>query len=290
MPTEVADFIAGLDQSRPQGSETVSESDDHHRLLKKCLTQTLLGDGVSDHYDIALTVGPRYLNDLPNTYTPDNWVTLDTDQSITGAKTFEAAIQADLGINNVNGDNLISEAADVTAISNYADDTVVLGTDADTLTVAWNAGVDTATVLNTANFVTQVIDVIYPVGSVIYSTDVTNPGVRFTGTTWVAKAAGKFIAGVGSFTDANGDLVNFAAGDIPQGTYNHTLTVAELPAHHHTAYRASNNEDAGSRHTMSTNNDNPEENDNIRTADTGSDTPHNNTPPGEAMYIWERTA
>ena len=64
MPTEQTEFIAGLDQSRPQGSESLSEADDHLRLIKKSITATFVGsDG--DHFDGPVSVGPDELNAIP---------------------------------------------------------------------------------------------------------------------------------------------------------------------------------------------------------------------------------
>jgi hypothetical protein len=285
MPTEISDYISGLDQSRPQGSESLGEADDHLRLTKKCITQTFLGDGDSDLWDTALNIGPRYLNDLLNTYTPDNWVTLDTEQTIDGAKTFTALVQADMGIANADGNNLISEAADVTAISNYADTTVVLCADQDGLSQAWDTGNVTATVLNTANVMGHMLDMLYPVGAVYHSTTPTDPGTHLGGT-WARVGEGRFIASVGNHTDANGDVVNFAAGDIVEGTYNHTLTEAQMPSHRHDL--TVNNSSSGGTHQITRSGGGTTWND--PTEFTGGDAEHNNTPPGYALYVWERTA
>ena len=285
MPTEVADYIGQLDQSRPQGSESVGESDDHDRLIKKTITQTFLGDGDTDLWDTALNVGPRYLNDLLNTYTPENWVTLDTGQTITGAKTFTAAIQADLGLNNNDGANLISEAADVTAISNFADTTQILGTDDAAITATWDDGNASAKVLNEANFMRLVLDTIYPVGSVYHSAVPTDPGTHLGGT-WTRVAEGRFVAGVGSHTDANEDVFNVVAGDVVEGTYKHTLTEAEMPTHTH-GINTHISSSGGLLEITQTGSSNDQVK---QTTSTGGSGAHNNIPPGYGLYVWERTA
>lgn len=43
-----------------------------------------------------------------------------------------------------------------------------------------------------------VFNALYPVGSVIFTTDNTNPGTRYGGTTWAAFGAGRAIVGVGN--------------------------------------------------------------------------------------------
>lgn len=290
MPTEVANYIGELDQSRPQGSESLGEADDHLRLTKKCITQTFLGDGASDVWDIALNVGPRYLNDLLNTYTPENWVTLDTAQTITGQKTITAAIKGDIGLVNDASVNLISQTGPSVSVGNYDSPAIILADSATGITQAWNNGTNTATVLNTANFISEVIDTLYPVGTVLHTSDNTNPGTRFAGTTWAAIGAGRFIASVGVHTDANGDSFTMVAGDIVEGEYNHTLTEAEMPSHKHDFVHPSQTVDSGDNERIVTSGDaNPASTDPLM-ATTGGDNSHNNIPPGYGLYVWERTA
>jgi hypothetical protein len=131
------------------------------------------------------------------------------------------------------------------------------------------------------------IDIIYPVGRVVYSDDNVNPGTLYAGTTWAALGAGRFIASVGSHTDGNGDNFSVPAGDIIEGTYNHTLTEAEMPSHSHDIPRSSSSNTSGGDYHNSTN---AEPNVANPTATTGSDNPHNNIPPGYGLYIWKRTA
>lgn len=156
-------------------------------------------------------------------------------------------------------------------------------TDSD-LDQVWADGAESATVLNTSNYV----DIIYPIGSIIFSNDSLNPDARFPDTTWEPVAEGRFIASVGTYTDVNAEEKEILAGDIPEGEYNHTLTVAEMPAHTHQM----GNERGTSRGSP----DSPEgavfqsPYDHNSSQSTGGDGPHNNIPPGWAMYVWERTA
>jgi hypothetical protein len=76
-----------------------------------------------------------------------------------------------------------------------------------------------------------IINVLYPVNSLLITTDNVNPGTRFTGTTWVAYAAGQALVGVGN----NGE--HTYTGGQAFGTDSVTLTAAQsgVNAHTHTS-------------------------------------------------------
>jgi len=146
------------------------------------------------------------------------------------------------------------------------------------------------------------INLIYPVDAVIFSADNTNPGTRFTGTTWVQISEGKFIAGVGEGTDKNAATQTVAAGDdTTVGEYNHTLTEAELPVHNHNTFKdisskTNNTENFAARKDSSGGSENyaiqstVETPDVFPTSNTGSGAAHNNIPPAFGLYVWKRTA
>lgn len=158
------------------------------------------------------------------------------------------------------------------------------------------------------------VDLFFPVGSVVMNTDGTNPGTYLTGTTWVAKAAGRALVGVGN----NGES-NWTAG-LQQGSETHALTEAELPAHTHgagtlvnssenehdhsittyvgdnggtpTTNRVSRSFTGGSAETQSVSIGNTPAHTHTISGDTasvGSGTAHNNIQPSEGIYVWERT-
>ncbi len=106
--------------------------------------------------------------------------------------------------------------------------------------------------------VNGLVDLFYPVGSIFMSTDSTNPGERFTGTTWVAWGSGRVPVGVDE-NDTDFDTAEETggakshsytpAGSVSQPTFSGTaaslahsgggvadtaLTVAQLPSHNHT--------------------------------------------------------
>lgn len=90
-----------------------------------------------------------------------------------------------------------------------------------------------------ANGNVNIIDKVYPVGS-IYMSVVNNSPANFIGGTWVALNEGRVLIGANS---------TYTAGKIG-GEFTHKITVAELPAHNHSANTAS----AGAHtHTASTN-------------------------------------
>jgi len=143
----------------------------------------------------------------------------------------------------------------------------------------------------------------YPVGAVIFSADNTNPGVRFTGTTWTQEAEGRFIAGVGTGNDGT-ESVAIAAGNDSTGKYNTTLTIAQIPAHSHMIFKNTQSPVQyrydeqpyvarevtyynKSQYRIETT---PLSPDFGATSDAGSGDPHTNLPPSFGLYVWKRTA
>ena len=144
------------------------------------------------------------------------------------------------------------------------------------------------------------IDVLYPVNSIFLSTDNTNPGVRFVGTTWSQISQGRFLAGVGAGNDGVNSytvgLSNF------NGEYRHTLSVSEMPSHNHNigfkdntntsyiyGYSTLTTAEQNAATTQKT-----ESNDQGsyqgKTQTVGNSQSHNNIPPGFGIYVWKRTA
>src|SRR5690606_38823591 len=73
----------------------------------------------------------------------------------------------------------------------------------------------------------NLIDVVYPVGSIYISTVDTNPGTVFGVGTWVAFGTGRTIVGVDT------DQTEFDTVEKTGGAKTHTLTTAEMPSHTH---------------------------------------------------------
>lgn len=79
----------------------------------------------------------------------------------------------------------------------------------------------------------RLIDLFYPVNSVLLSFDNVNPSVRFTGTTWSQVSQGKFLVGTGTGTDGNNTSKTFTPGSNTGGDYSTTLTSDQVPDHYH---------------------------------------------------------
>lgn len=134
------------------------------------------------------------------------------------------------------------------------------------------------------------IDALYPVGAVIFSADNTNPGVRFSGTTWTQEAEGRFIAGVGTGNDGTNTQA-IPAGNDSTGKYKHTLTEAELPAHtHDTIVDNKDYTGAATSQQRVGSHKNADHSISLTSSATGGGTAHNNTPPSFGLYVWKRTA
>lgn len=131
------------------------------------------------------------------------------------------------------------------------------------------------------------LDAIYPVGCLYWSSDSTNPGTLFGGT-WTA-ITDKFVLAAGS---------TFGVNDTG-GETEHVLTVAELPTHNHNLIH---NADSGGAISGS---DPAGRGPFVRelptsgtatnyadfyTSDVGGGDAHNNMPPYVVKYCWERTA
>ena len=131
----------------------------------------------------------------------------------------------------------------------------------------------------------DLLNLIYPVGSIYMSVNNTNPANLFGGK-W-EQIKDRFLLACGD-TYSNGST---------GGEAKHTLTVDEMPAHNHAM---NNNNGAGNSTGYAVLNgwelvhgdenywnfNNP----NMWTSYKGGSQPHNNMPPYLAVYIWQRTA
>ena len=128
----------------------------------------------------------------------------------------------------------------------------------------------------------DLVNHIYPVGSIFLSFTNVNPSVRFTGTSWVQVSQGRFVVGVGTGNDGIQNKI-FTAGNNT-GEYTHQLTIAEMPSHTHETYaQPSNDGDDGGGSDWNPYSFLTE------SSATGGDQYHNNTPPGFGLYVWQRT-
>ena len=139
----------------------------------------------------------------------------------------------------------------------------------------------------------QILDIIWPVGSIYLSDNATNPNTKFGGT-WV-KLSGGFIYGS---TITSGNTYSTGNGTGP-ATNSHTLTINEIPSHNHklkmrNAGKWSWNDGSASGDMMEGgyywNPDNATYNWLIENQPQGGNKGHNHNIPYIACSIWRRTA
>lgn len=124
----------------------------------------------------------------------------------------------------------------------------------------------------------------HPIGQVFYTRDIDfDPNVEWGGT-WELDEDGVVYA---SKSNTNGSPFNVDIGTII-GEDTHTLTVNEMPSHHHGVYLSGGNipESTGRLDW----NRNTAQIYNASTVDTGGDLPHNNIQRTKICNIWIRIA
>lgn len=129
---------------------------------------------------------------------------------------------------------------------------------------------------------TNILDLVYPTGSVYVAYTSTSPATRFGGT-WTA-ITDRFLIGAGSSY----------AGGAWGGEATHTLSQEEMPWHKHTdnsriTWSSEDGEGIiypGWSHATKIRVDSVT----VETAAAGGGQAHNNMPPYIAVYMWRRTA
>lgn len=134
------------------------------------------------------------------------------------------------------------------------------------------------------NITNQLLEKVYPVGSIYISTNNVSPQV-FLGGTWEPFAYGKTLVGVdGSETNPDAD---FSTSLKTGGEKAHTLTIAETPSHDHKLYLKSTQVQAVTSSGVWVAQYNGQEQD-IYSLLTGGNEAHNNMPPYITVYMWRR--
>lgn len=174
----------------------------------------------------------------------------------------------------------------------------------NTFEVGWNAQFNNDVNINEVNFkpsdsfkehwaailngetpsgTNPLLDLIHPVGSIYWSTNITSPETLFGGTWEQIKD---------TFILAAGD--SYSAGSTG-GEANHTLTIDELPSHRHylkygNVYIGYLNSNAAHSNGNALYKYNVSREDALYGEDMGGNQPHNNMPPYLVAYCWKRTA
>ena len=138
--------------------------------------------------------------------------------------------------------------------------------------------------------VDEVVNTVYPVGSIYLSVNGTNPGSlpSFAGTTWVAYGEGRTMIGHG----AGAGLTNRPTVEATGGAETHTLTTDEMPSHTHTSIDNNAGNVGGYRHHWSDGGHTEVYHTDVYrdTTSTGGGQAHNNMQPYIVTYMWKRTA
>ena len=121
-----------------------------------------------------------------------------------------------------------------------------------------------------------------PVGSLYFSTNLTNPATTLGYGTWSLYGQGRVPVNYGGSTDPNFSVMGSCTGET-----THTLTTAEIPAHSHCSYEVNISGGSGSNwgYTCASSYSGYS-----NTFNTGGGGAHNNLQPSIVVAIWERTA
>lgn len=128
-------------------------------------------------------------------------------------------------------------------------------------------------------------NLMYPIGSLYLNVQSDQNPAEYLGVgKWVRFAEGRALIGTGELND--GHIVKkFEAGNVT-GTYEHTLTVEQMPAHSHSGNVGTGGA-AFEHHQHNTRM--PAEQWQANSGSTGGGKPHNNMQPSIAVHIWRRT-
>lgn len=124
----------------------------------------------------------------------------------------------------------------------------------------------------------QLLNSIYPIGSIYMSVNSTNPK-NFIGGTW-ERIQDKFLLASGSL---------YSAGSTG-GEETHTLTISEMPKHKHGVGYVGKGANGIYAGMPGTSTEPTNHNNELFINYAGGDQPHNNMPPYLAVYVWKRTA
>lgn len=122
------------------------------------------------------------------------------------------------------------------------------------------------------------LDAVYPIGSIYMSVNSTSPEALFGGK-W-EQLKDRFLLGAGD-TYSNGST---------GGEATHTLSVEEMPTHHHALRWYGLGSGNGAKLAYGNSNASFIGNDGAPMLDVGGSKAHNNMPPYLAVYIWKRVS
>jgi hypothetical protein len=231
------------------------------------LTTTTAGQGSLDaHQGYVLNTTKINISDIVN-----NVTSTDTNKPL-------SAYQGYVLFNKFNNYTPSSSLAAVATTGSYGDlsNTPTIPTQTSQLTN--NSGFITNTVNNLTNYTktTDLLNLIYPIGSIYMSVQDVSPAT-FIGGTW-ERLKDRFLLGYGD---------TYAAGDTG-GEATHVLTINEMPSHTHKLDRG--NYGNLRREEIAYSNGESVQSDSWGVQSTGGGQAHNNMPPYLVVYMWKRVA
>lgn len=120
----------------------------------------------------------------------------------------------------------------------------------------------------------------YRVGDYLQTENPTHPSTSWPGTSW-ERLQGRMLMGASDTYPVGSE----------GGEAQHTLTVAEMPAHaHQIAYQDDSSQQSISRNSLTSRYTSGWRAVSGPILDAGSGQPHNNLPPYRSVYLWRRTA
>jgi hypothetical protein len=235
--------------------------------------------------------------------------TVTGNSNISGSVDIAGSISIEGSLNS--GSHTVTGNSNISGTSRIGGTTTIIGSlSSGSHTVTGNSRItnriDTNTIyadtylnLPVTDTKADLVNHIYPVGSIFLSFTNADPSFRFTGTLWVQVSQGRFVVGVGTGNDEIQNRV-FTAGNTT-GEYNHTLTVAEMPNHTHSLdvdgeqFYITNDANTSGPNTFGRFRAQGPSDDNDgrycpQLPSTGGGQAHNNTPPGFGLYVWQRTS
>lgn len=133
---------------------------------------------------------------------------------------------------------------------------------------------------------TQLLEKVYPVGSIYISANRVSPQV-FLGGTWEPFAYGRTLVGVDD-SDSSPDM-DFAEPLKTGGEKTHQLTIEEMPSHNHSIKKQVDN-NSGNKISVGSGSATLfyQLDDTVETNNTGGSQAHNNMQPYITVYMWRR--
>lgn len=187
---------------------------------------TKTGDGASGTWGISISGNAATATKLATART------IQTNLASTSAASFDGSANITPGVtgtlpiaNGGTGATTASAARDNLG----AQSKVLYGPSAPSDSTGSNG--DMYVALESGDFKKDIVDLIYPVGSIYISMNSTDPSTLFGGT-WEAFGQGRVLIGAGTGNDGSTSL-SFTSGSTG-GEYKHTLSVSEMPSHTHT--------------------------------------------------------